>query len=81
MGAVRRRHVSRRCREAALAAVARVTGDTLAAMQDLYHGGGDACFKRLPDQRVGYAVAVALHLHVVVDMDLDGLEVRHLVAL
>jgi hypothetical protein len=75
------RHLGSDGGEAALPAVARVTGYPLPAMHELHHCRRHARFQHLPDQRMGHALAMAFDFSVIVDMDLDGLEVRHLVAL
>ncbi len=81
VGTVRRRHVRGDGGEAADPAVAGMAGDALAAMEQLDHRRGDARLQHLANQGLRHTVAVALELDVVVDVDLDGLEVRHLVAL
>lgn len=62
-------------------AIARMTGNTLATMQYLYHVRRDACFQSLTDQGVRYAVTMTLHFNVIVDMNFDGFELRDLVTL
>jgi len=58
-----------------------MAGDALTPVHQLRYRRRDPCFERLTDQGLRHAVAVALDLDVVVDVDLDGLEVRHLVTL
>ncbi len=78
---VGRRHMRGNRGEAALSAVTGMACDPLPTMHQLDHRRRHARFQHLADQRVRHAVAVAFDLDVVVDVHLDGLEVRHLVAL
>ena len=81
LGAVGGGHVRRGRGEAADAAIADVAGDTLTTMEELDHRRGDARLDLLADQCLRHAVAVAFDLDVVVNVDLDGFEAGHLVAL
>jgi len=81
VGTMRGGHVAGDRGEAALAAVADMAGHALAPMHQLHHCYRDARFQLLADQRLRNAVTVAFDLDVVIDVYLNGLEVRHLVAL
>jgi hypothetical protein len=56
-----------------------MSGNTLAAMQQLDGVRGETRIQRLTDQRVRHAIAMLVDLDVVVDMNLDGAELADLV--